>query len=92
VDWPIRYHDYRRLGLPRGSGVTEAACKTLFTQRLKLSGMRWSEQAAQRILNLRSIRLSGVWPTTYRAALATRVNTLPRTPAQTTTPTHQKAA
>lgn len=36
----LRYAEYRRLGLPIGSGVTEAACKTLYTQRLKLSGMR----------------------------------------------------
>jgi hypothetical protein len=37
----LQYAVYRRLGLPIGSGVTEAACKTLYTQRLKLSGMRW---------------------------------------------------
>ena len=26
---------------PIGSGVTEAACKTIFTQRFKRSGMKW---------------------------------------------------
>jgi hypothetical protein len=88
----LRYYDYRRLGLPIGSGVTEAACKTLFTQRLKLSGMRWSAEGAQLILNLRSIWLSGIWTATYRAALASRGNAIPRTPAQTTIPTRQKAA
>ena len=35
------YAGYRRRGLPIGSGVTEAACKTVFTQRFKRSGMRW---------------------------------------------------
>src|SRR5208283_5522980 len=30
--------EYRRNHLPIGSGVTEAACKTVFTQRLKQSG------------------------------------------------------
>jgi hypothetical protein len=34
----LRYAEYRRLGVPIGSGVTEAACKTVYTQRLKLSG------------------------------------------------------
>src|SRR5436305_1065928 len=29
----LRYADYRRQGLPIGSGVTEAACKTVYTQR-----------------------------------------------------------
>lgn len=57
----LRYAAYRRLGLPIGSGVTEAACKTLYTQRLKLSGMRWDKEGAQRILHLRSLWLSGVW-------------------------------
>jgi hypothetical protein len=57
----LRYADYRRLRLPIGSGVTEAACKTVFTQRLKLSGMRWKTAGAQTILRLRVLLLSGVW-------------------------------
>jgi hypothetical protein len=36
----LQYAEFRRQGLPIGSGITEAACKTVFTQRLKLSGMR----------------------------------------------------
>jgi hypothetical protein len=36
-----------------GSGVVEAACKTLVAQRLKLSGMRWSSRGAQAILTMR---------------------------------------
>jgi hypothetical protein len=34
----MNYADYKAQGIPRGSGVTEAACKTVYTQRLKLSG------------------------------------------------------
>src|SRR5438270_337063 len=30
----MRYHSYQRQRLPRGSGITEAACKVVFTQRL----------------------------------------------------------
>lgn len=64
------YACYERLGLPRGSGVTEAACKTIYTQRLKLSGMRWQKSGAQTILNLRVLLLSGVWNEAYRRGLS----------------------
>ena len=33
----------------------EAACKTLVTQRLKRSGMRWDQPGGQAILTLRSL-------------------------------------
>jgi len=65
----LRYADYRKLGIPLGSGVTEAGCKTVYTQRLKLSGMRWKKAGAQRILNLRVLRLSGVWDQAYARVL-----------------------
>lgn len=54
----MRYAELRAAGLPIGSGVVEAACKTLVTQRLKLSGMRWSAPGAQSILTLRGWDLS----------------------------------
>lgn len=41
--------------LPIGSGVGEAACKTLATQRLKRSGMRWRQAGGQAILTLRAL-------------------------------------
>lgn len=61
----MRYHKFREAGLPIGSGVTEAACKTLYTQRVKLSGMRWKPSGLQTVLNLRMLVLSGVWPEVY---------------------------
>jgi hypothetical protein len=61
----MRYHDYAKRHIPLGSGVTEAACKTIFTQRLKLSGMRWSHEGAQTILGLRVILLSKTWQQTF---------------------------
>jgi hypothetical protein len=67
----MRYAAYRRVGIPLGSGVTEAACKTVFTQRLKLSGMRWKKAGAQTILNLRVLLLSGVWTEAYGRVLET---------------------
>lgn len=49
----MRYADMKDEGLPIGTGVMEAACKTLVTQRLKQSGMRWGHKGGQAILNLR---------------------------------------
>jgi hypothetical protein len=66
------YQGYRRRGLPIGSGVTEAACKTVFTQRFKRSGMRWHHESGQVILDLRVIHLSGIWDDAFAADLAAR--------------------
>ena len=65
----MHYAEYRAWGVPRGSGVTEAACKTVYTQRLKLSGMRWKQGGAQTILDLRVLQLSGVWDAVYKRVL-----------------------
>jgi len=48
----MRYAEWKRQAFMIGSGVVEAACKTLVAQRLKLSGMRWSAHGAQAILTL----------------------------------------
>ena len=66
----MRYAAYKKVGIPLGSGVTEAACKTVFTQRLKLSGMRWTKEGAQKIVNLRVLLLSGVWDKAFQRVLA----------------------
>lgn len=65
----LRYSEYKSNHIPIGSGVTEAACKTIYTQRLKLSGMRWSFEGAKRILTLRTILLSGTWDATFESYL-----------------------
>jgi hypothetical protein len=45
-----------------GSGVTEAACKTIVKQRLCKSGMRWKDKGAAVILSLRTLAHStGRW-------------------------------
>jgi len=66
------YRKYRRYGLPIGSGVTEAACKTVFTQRFKESGMTWKLEGGHTILVLRLAKLSGVWNTVYSNFLQNR--------------------
>ena len=40
---------------PLGSGVTEAACKTIVKQRLCCSGMKWKEAGAAIVLSLRTL-------------------------------------
>ncbi|RPI81346.1 MAG: hypothetical protein EHM42_10785 [Planctomycetaceae bacterium] len=82
------YVTYRRQRLPIGSGVTEAACKTVFTQRFKCSGMIWGRNSdydhrdpqaqisgARSVLVLRLTVLSQVWPAVFQAYLATKTET-----------------
>lgn len=60
------YTRYLKEGLPIGSGVVEAACKTLVTQRLKRSGMAWLRRGGQGILTLRSLLQSDRWDQGWR--------------------------
>ena len=82
------YAAYRKQHLPIGSGVTEAACKTVFTQRFKCSGMIWGRDddfdhrdpdavltGARSVLTLRLAVLSRVWPAVFQAYLSTTTAT-----------------
>jgi hypothetical protein len=60
----MAYAAYQARGLPIGSGVVEAACKTLATQRLKRSGMSWRD-GKQAILTIRSLQQSNRWRTAW---------------------------
>lgn len=44
---------------PIGSGIQEAACKTLVAERMKRSGMSWRHPGGQGILTLRGLEQSG---------------------------------
>ncbi len=68
----MKYALYRRQQLPIGSGITEAACQIVFTQRLKRSGMSWTIQGGQVILDLRVIKLSRVWEDVHRRYLVSK--------------------
>lgn len=68
----MRYHLYKRQKLPLGSGITEAGCKIVFTQRLKRSGMSWTIEGGQVILDLRVIKLSRVWNAVHQRYLASK--------------------
>ena len=78
------YAEAKDQDLPIGSGVVEATCKTLVTQSLKCSGMRWSERGGQAILTLRawlqSNRFDSGWALlseTYRAEVSAPHNVVP---------------
>jgi hypothetical protein len=86
------YQAYRRRGLPIGSGVTEAACKTVFTQRFKASGMTWGIEGGAVVLKLRLAKLSGVWEAVYANYLESRPQPTLATKTQTRRRHHAKAA
>jgi hypothetical protein len=55
------YVDYRAAGYVIGSGMMESTCKQLVGQRLKGSGMQWSETGALAMTALIAHRLNGTW-------------------------------
>lgn len=55
------YKLYRDEGLQIGSGAIEASHRTVVQQRMKKSGQRWSNDGAQRMLNLRVCYKSQRW-------------------------------
>jgi len=55
----LRYEWATRERLPIGSGAVESGAGHIVQQRLKQSGMRWSDPGAQAILNLRTLHRSG---------------------------------
>jgi len=58
----LDYRRYRLEGWFIGSGVVEAGCKRLIGQRLKQSGMFWTEPGATAVASLRGALLSaGGW-------------------------------
>lgn len=84
----MRYAELKAKGFMIGSGVVEAACKTLVTQRLKQSGMRWSTGGAQAILTPRgwdqSDRFDEAWAlvaATFHADVAVLANVIALKPA-----------
>jgi hypothetical protein len=80
----MHYAAYRRQGLPIGSGVTEAACKTVFAERLKRSGMTWGCEGGQVIVDLRVLKLSRVWRVAHQAYLRSRPKVSVAKPASPT--------
>ncbi len=68
----MRYAEFIARGLPIGSGPVESAAKNIVQARLKRSGMRWSRDGGQHVLDLRTFlksdRWEPMWNTLTRAA------------------------
>ena len=63
----MNYPRFVTEGLPIGSGVTEAACKSLVEQRLCAFGMRGKTQGAKIVLGLRALtNTDGRWHQLWR--------------------------
>ena len=63
------YHALKEEGIAIGSGVVEAACKTLVAQRLKRSGMRWRIAGGQAVLTFRALIKSGLFDRAWTALM-----------------------
>ncbi len=82
----MHYAEYIDNGLPIASGVMEAACKTLVTQRLKQSGMAWTQAGGQPILTLRSLIQSDRWQPAWELLRADFCKTVTVCQPQETSP------
>ncbi len=54
----MRYPPFRATGMHIGSGIAEAACKTVVSTRAKKSGMRWTPDGLDAVLALRTCVLN----------------------------------
>jgi len=62
----MRYDVYLAKGYPIGSGVVEGACRHLVKDRMELTGMRWSIQGADAVLELRAVEINDDWQDFWR--------------------------
>jgi hypothetical protein len=82
----MHYAEYLRQGLPIASGVIEASCKTLVSQRMKQSGMAWTQTGGQAILTLRSVIQSDRWHPAWELLRSDFRKTVTVCPVQTAGP------
>jgi len=57
----MRYPCFRAQGMQVGSGIAEAACKTVVSTRAKRSGMRWTPAGLDGLLALRTAVLNDTY-------------------------------
>ena len=57
----MRYAEFKKRGLPIGSGPIEAAAKSIIRQRMCRSGMSWSREKGQYVVTVRAFVKSELW-------------------------------
>jgi len=66
----MRYPVFRAQGMHVGSGIAEAACKTIVSTRAKRSGMRWTPEGIDALLPLRTSVLNGAYDSLWEQEYA----------------------
>jgi Uncharacterised protein family (UPF0236) len=66
----MRYPVFRAQGMHLGSGIAEAACKTIVSIRAKRSGMRWTPEGIDALLPLRTSILNGAYDSLWQQEYA----------------------
>src|SRR5712692_5736908 len=66
----MRYPVFRAQGMHIGSGIAEAACKTIVSTRAKRSGMRWTPAGLDALLPLRTSVLNGAYDSLWEQEYA----------------------
>ena len=66
----MRYPVFRTQGMHIGSGIAEAACKTIVSTRAKRSGMRWTPEGIDALLPLRTSVLNGAYDSLWEQEYA----------------------
>jgi hypothetical protein len=66
----MRYPVFRAQGMHLGSGIAEAACKTIVSTRAKRSGMRWTPEGIDALLPVRTSVLNGTYDSLWQQEYA----------------------
>ena len=66
----MRYPVFHAQGMHIGSGIAEAACKTIVSTRAKRCGMRWTPEGLDALLPLRTAVLNGAYDSFWKEDFA----------------------